>query len=72
MKKDSELKFNINIYSFKGLESAVNLYKDFAKFEINIKKKYFEVGVSLIDKEMNFEEIENEFKNCVLFMSINL
>ena len=69
MKKNYLLKFNKTIYSEGAIRVAISEFSWISKINILLKNtlKYYEVELPVID---DVEDIGNEFKNYVLFLSV--
>lgn len=69
MKKNYLLKFNKAIYGEDAIRSAIGEFSWISKMDILLKNslKYYEVELPAVN---DVENITNEFKNYVLFLSV--
>ncbi|MBL7154902.1 MAG: hypothetical protein ISS88_00130 [Candidatus Portnoybacteria bacterium] len=62
------VKFNKNLYNLRAIKLAIKEYQNLANFSLRQKRKYFQVELRNIDKEVK-QIIRDEFCNYVLFKS---
>lgn len=71
MSPANKIRFNKKLYSLKSVETAAEIYEEFARFKIVNGEKYLGVEVDIADNGEDSGQITDEFKNYVLFLNIN-
>ena len=66
----SKIYFHKKLYSLKSVETAAEIYREFAQFKIVNGKQYIDIKVGVMDDEEDSEQIIDEFKNYVLCLNI--
>lgn len=71
MNSINKIHFNKKLYSLKSVETAAEIYHEFAQFKITNDKKYICVEVDITDDGQDREQVIDEFKNYALFLNVN-
>jgi hypothetical protein len=70
MNAANKIYFNRKLYSLKSVETAAEIYREFAQFKIIKNRKYIAVEVDITDNAAGNGQIINEFENYALLLNI--
>lgn len=68
MRKASKIKFSKRVYAIGNIQSAIEAYKDLARFKVSDEGRYIDVLLNLNDPGTESGNLMDEFKNYVLFL----